>query len=478
MKVKKNNRFNSIFSTLTESERKEFCEFLRLSFVKKPRLSEIVIDKLESGDELHSYLVDKYSERSLWNIYFELTRSIKQFIALKEIMDNETEMHKLKRLQFLKRNLNKLLENDHKSNIKNLKSAEFSFNTLKEIYLSSNECSVIMIQKGLSEELSKMLEFAADHHVLNFYYELVSYLIEKEIRNEFYSDKTEFLMQDLVQLIDLRRVMKLLTDKYPEYKIFFSILFNIYSATKEPGDIKHLEAAKDLFLKNISLFAADLKSDTYYSLLNLCTFISKKTGQNLDSEMFEILNSKLANGITDDLMNAKIGENHFRDYVYIALNLNEDKWAEEFIKKYSPLLPDALRENNRNTALAFLNLHRKKHKEAINHILKLKRKFYIHDLDYYTIQIFAHYETDDLVECLRVKKRFQEYINKNSQFPASQKKGAGNFLRLLSDLIKYNETGKKQLLDDVEYSVMNTDELFWRKWIKRMVEQARLERNK
>ncbi|MEZ4691049.1 MAG: hypothetical protein R3A12_13120 [Ignavibacteria bacterium] len=55
-----------------------------------------------------------------------------------------------------------------------------------------------------------------------------------------------------------------------------------------------------------------------------------------------ILKSKLDGGLTDDLKNSKIGGNHFRDYVYIALNLNEDKWAEEFIIEYSQILPEEL----------------------------------------------------------------------------------------------------------------------------------------
>ena len=111
-----------------DSERKEFCEFLRLSFIKKTRLSEIIIDKIESGTDLHAYFLKKYTERSLWNIYSELTGSLEQFLSLKEIMTEEAEAHRLKRNQFRKRDLTRLLVSDHKNNIKKLKKVRFKTN--------------------------------------------------------------------------------------------------------------------------------------------------------------------------------------------------------------------------------------------------------------------------------------------------------------------------------------------------------------
>ena len=472
MKVKKNNRFNSIFSTLSETERKEFCEFLRLTFVKKPRLSGIVIDKIELGDDLHSYLESKYSERSLWNIYFELTRSIKQFIAIKEIIDNEEKMHDLQQLQFRKRGLGDLLIADHKKNIDKLKSNGFSELTLKEIHDSSENCVMEMAKYGLSKDLSKMMKTSSDHFILRFYYDLVLNLIEKQLRKEFYGDIENFLMLELTLHSDLSKIFGIISERYPEYEVFFGINLNLYAAITEPDNLRYFIKAKKLFMSNISRLSANLRSDTYYTLLNVAIFISKKSKNNLDREMFDIMRSKLDNGITDDLKKIKIGENHFRDYVYIAVNLNEDKWAEEFINKYSSLLPEELRENNVNTSLAFLNLNRKRYSEAIRYIMNLKRSFHIHDFDYYTIQIFAHYESGNIVDCLRVKKRFQEYLKNNSQLPKFDKTGSENFLKLLTELIKYRDTGKKKILDDLKYAVVNTDELFWRKWISKMLEEA------
>ncbi|MEZ4691050.1 MAG: hypothetical protein R3A12_13125 [Ignavibacteria bacterium] len=44
------------------------------------------------------------------------------------------------------------------------------------------------------------------------------------------------------------------------------------------------------------------------------------------------------------------------------------------------------------------------------------------------------------------KKRFHDYLNRNSGFPESHK-GSENFLKILNGLIRYKETGKKKILD-------------------------------
>jgi hypothetical protein len=473
MKVKKNNRFYSIFNTLSETERMEFCEFLRLSFVKKPRLSQLVIDKIESGDELHSFLEEKYSDRSLWNIYFELTKSIKQFIAVKEVMENEKEMHNLKRIQLSKRNLSKHLIRDYTNNISVLKSSEFSFSTFNEIHRLALDCSGELSKYGLSKEFSDMYKTHSDFHVISFIFELISHRIEKIIRREFYGDKTKAMSEDMIRLIDIEKTKELITTHYPEYKTILSLLSELYATVSKPDNMSSFKRAKEIFLRNTNLFSEKYKSEIFYTLINMCTLIAQRSKRNLDAEMFDLMKSKLENGFVDDLENSMVGGNHFRDYVYVALNFNKDKWAEDFIKNYSHYLPDDLRDNNVNTAFAFLNLYRKNYTDAVMYISKLKRKFFIHDFDYYTIQIFSYYESGDIIECLRVKKRFQEYFKNNSQFPKSQTPGAENFLKLLSGLIKYKETGNKKLLDDLEYEVENTDELFWRKWLSRMIKKAR-----
>ena len=467
------NKFYKVFGTLSDSERKEFCEFLRLSFIKKTRLSEIIIDKIESGTDLHAYFLKKYTERSLWNIYSELTGSLEQFLSLKEIMTEEAEAHRLKRNQFRKRDLSKLLVSDHKINIKKLKSSEFNYRTLNEIQRSAFECLPALSRAGMSKEFSEMYKTYSDYNFMNFYFELISELIEKKIRMEFYNDNTVIIKEEFFLKYEFHKVLKTVDSIYPEYSVIFEILFKLYSAVNSLQDITDFKEARKVFIKNKDLFSDYYKNEMYHSLLNVCTLIAQKTKKNLDGEIFMILKSKLDSGLTDDLKNSKIGGNHFRDYVYIALNLNEDKWAEEFINEYSQILPEELRENNLNTAFAFLNLKRKNYKDAVKFITKLKRVYYIHDLDYYTVQIFAYYDSGNILECLKIKKRFHDYLNRNSGFPESHKKGSENFLKILNGLIRYKETGRKKILDDLEHEYSRAEELFWRKWLSEKINEAK-----
>jgi hypothetical protein len=224
---------------------------------------------------------------------------------------------------------------------------------------------------------------------------------------------------------------------------------------------------------NLNVFSDNFKEDIIDAMVNVCMLISKTTSKNMDSEIFEIFKLKLDHGLLNDLMKTKIGENHFRDYVHIALNLNEVQWAENFIEKYSSFLPQNLRENNINTALSFLQLHKKNYNEAISLISKLKRTYFIHDLDYFIVLMAAYYEWGNFVECLAVKNRFQEYMRNNLRFAETYKKSSDNFIKNLTGLIRYAESGKRKILEEVEYDVINMEELIWRIWLLKKINELK-----
>ncbi|MCB0726517.1 MAG: hypothetical protein KDD00_03590 [Ignavibacteriae bacterium] len=465
MEVKKNNKFFTIYSSLTSQEKMEFCEFLKLSFINKPRLSELIINRIQSGKDLHLYLSGKYSPRTLWNIYSELTRSLEQFLSVKELMHNEKEMHKLKRIQFSKRGHRKLLNNEFKNEIKNLKETEFSYHTLSNIHIAANNYVSELIKDGISKDFYEINKLNSDFQILRSFFEMLSYNIETETRKEFYEIGPELLQNKIIEIIDYEKILKIINDGYPEFKVFFNIIYYMHCSLQDPWNYENFKKAKDEFLLNAGKCTLDYRSEVYIALLNICNIISNRTKRNMNPDMFEILRSKLDNGLTDDLSSVKLGENHFRDYIYIALLQNDDKWAEDFLNKYSPVLPEPIRENNINTALAFINYHRKNYSDAIIYIKKVKRNYYINDLDFYTIQIFSYFDLGNIVECLRIKSRFQEYVKKNTQMSDEYKIGIINFIKILSYLISFKENGKRNNLEDLEYNIQNTKKLFWRNWL-------------
>lgn len=477
MKSKINNKFYSIYNTFTEKEKKEFYEFLNISFIKKPRQFEISLKLLESGKEFHSVIEKKYSERSLWNIYSELKISLDQFLAIKEITGNPEEVKKFARAQYKERGLSDLIVSDLKSVIKNKKSSEISYDTFKDIHLASLEYAKTLSKTGIHKDAYKIDNVNTDFHLLSFFFEVLVSMIEKEIRMSFYGENSRSFLNEIPEIINIKKTLKLIESYYPEYEFIFKILYYFYSAAEDPMDFESFCKARDLFFLNLSRFSEKLKIDFYYIILNINIYISQKTNRNLDFEMFEIFKSKLENGLFEDLKSSKIGGNHFRDYVYIALNVNEDVWAEDFIKKYSNYLPEELKENNINTALAFLNLKRKKYDDAVKFIKRLNRNFHIHDLDFYTVQIFASYDSGNIIECLRLKKSFREYLKNNTRFPKNIKTGPENFLKILKILINYKETGNKNLINEIEFIIENTKEIYWKVWINEKIAEAKREVN-
>jgi hypothetical protein len=469
MENKNNNKFYTILNTFSNLERNEFCEFLDLSFIKKPRLSKIVIEKINSGTDLDEYLKTKYSARTQWNIYSELTVSIKQFVALKEILLDKEEMHRLKRKQLFRRDLTKPLILDYRNVIKLKLAEKLSSESMKEISKTAYDCLHSLFKKGEFKETDPVYKVFSDFHVLSFILEIMTFDIDMEIRNKFYGEKDRFLNKEIFSFIDFESILTVIKNLYPEYNNIFYVIYNLNKVTRDPADFESFKIAKDIFLSDSSLLSDRYKYDLFNMFVNIGNLITKSQKMDMHSELFELMSWKIKEGLTEDLRETLMGGNHFREYTLVAISVNEHKWAEEFIKKYSSILPKDLRENSVNTAMAFLQLHRKNYDEAIAFISKLKRTYLIHDLDYFRIMIGAYFESGNLLECLSVKRHFQEYMRKSSRFVQTYKKSSQNFLGCLTKLINYKESGKKKILNDLEYEVKNSNELIWRIWLEKMI---------
>lgn len=473
LKIKNNNKFFTIFNTFSEKERSEFCEFLQLSFVQKPRLSKIIIYKIQTGTDLNDYLSEKYSKRSLWNIYSELTTSIMQFISFKEILSEKKEMHKLQRKQLNKRDLTKYLVQDYKNEIKHDLDSEFDFESMNNIYKSALNCLVSMFKSSDSKDIDSIFQIYSDYHIMNVFLELLSRRIEYEIRTEIYGKKNFYLYEEVYRFIDFENILMVIYKFYPEYENIFKIIYNLNIVINDPDDYESFQNAKNIFFKNSSQLTDKYKSDILNVFTNICSLITKRTTRNMGSDLFDIMKEKVRLGLINDLIAANKGENHFREYIHVALSVNEISWAEDFLNKYSNLLPFNLRRNSINSALAFIELKKKNYVSAIEYAFMLNRKYYVYDLDFFRILICANFESGNLIECDSAKKRLHEYILRNSRFPQTYKKSAKKFIGCLSKLIKFKETNSKSILAELEYEVKNKSELMWRNWLIYVINESK-----
>lgn len=460
-----NNKFFTVFNTFSETERKEFCEFLQLSFIKKPRLLNVVINKILIGSDLHTFLSSKYSERTVWNIYSELTISIMQFISLKEILSDKKEMKELKRRQLQKRNLSKFLIKEYRNDLNSELSSGLSFESMKEINKTARNCLISIFKSGILKNSDSIFKIHSDYQILSVILEILSRRIDFEIRIEVYGKKSTYLFEEIFKFIDFENILSVIKKFYPEYENLFNIIYNLNIVINDPNNYDSFKNAKNFFFKGSSQLTDEYRSDILNVFTNICSLITKRTTRNMSSDLFDIMKEKVRLGLINDLITANKGENHFREYIHVALSVNEIHWAEEFIKNYSTLLPLNLRENNMNSAKAFLELKKKNYDTAIEFAFKLKRKYYVYDLDFFRILICANFESGDMIECDSAKKRLHEYILRNSRFPQTYKKSANNFIGCLSKLIKFKETNSKSILSELEYEVKNKSELMWRNWL-------------
>ncbi|HMS34420.1 MAG TPA: hypothetical protein PKC91_10060 [Ignavibacteria bacterium] len=470
MKNIENTKFFAFHNILSVTEKKEFTEFLKLSFIKKPRNAKEIINILESNSDLSEYLNSKYSRRSQWNILYELSKSIEEYFNLKENISDGSSQPSLKAGNKFKTDLSKFVLKDQLKKANTLAKAKINFLTFREIYNSANKSLDILKREGVTKEFLNTLKLYSDFHTIANYFESISMLTDLEIMNKFYSKKTKYLNQKMASFSELNKFMEILSKNYPDVHKIFYVIYHLYISVLKPEEIENFRKAKSVFFKNIDLYSVGYMKEMFQMFINTSHIIGDFTNRKMDREIFELFEFKLKLGLNDDFQSVKIGGNHFRDYVLIAINSNEIEWADNFIKEYNSLLPSEIKNDIYFTSLAYLNLAKKKFVEAKFYINRIERKFFIYDIDFFRINICANYEQGNILEALIYVNKFRDLVRKSKSFPDTHKSGSKNFNNCIVKLIKYKELKSKKILIELENQVRNFKDLIAKNWIENQIE--------
>src|SRR4030095_17230079 len=108
------------------------------------------------------------------------------------------------------------------------------------------------------------------------------------------------------------------------------------------------------------------------------------------NNLFEHYSKKLDDGIIDDLRVGNFPVNNFRDYIFVALRLKKIDWIRWFIEKFSPELPESIREDEVNLSYGLVNYYELDHEKALKYLNLVKGDNYIHYTDSkgYKLRIF------------------------------------------------------------------------------------------
>lgn len=446
-------KFLQILQTLSESERKEFDNYLKAPIGRKPRVSNKIIEAFTENENFESFMNENFNKRSRWNTYSELTIALEDFLAAKSMLRNTETRNELLADEFSSRGLTELSKAYFEQEIRNLTSN----NPDDESLIRS-----LHLQEKYSELLKSIGEIKKFEDNLNLRYEtfaaksvLESLMFQLECKNNLSHSKDIRieLFNSYNNCIDLKKIIQLTKKRAPRFYQLLNITHKILNLYTRPYSLSSFENVRNYFYENMDSYTRAYKAKIYFMLINYLINLGNSGFAKADNHLFELLKKKISDGITDDLEYGNFDRSHFRDYVAVALRVNELKWASEFTEKYSSLLPPAQRENELNVVRAMLSVKKKDFVTSIKHIEGVKRIDYMYTTDFFRILIISKFELNEYMECLKQTNKFKRYLWTATDIPEVYSNRYKRFLKITTNLIDYKQTGEGGYLDAIDIEI-------------------------
>ena len=471
MQKKKKIKFFLIYDSLSLSEKKQFHKFLKLTLVPKVGVSKTVIDHVKSNADLSKYLNSNFSQRSVWNICSELTKPLEQFLAVKELLCDSKKITELMRRQMNKRDLDDLLLHEYKNAISKLLDSKLNDTTFKEIKETSLQLLYLSLKTGNAGLKREAFNMYHNFHSLNFLYETILVMTGIEVTN-FINEKLEVpLMEKIFPMLNFDAILKMIKKHFPDFYPVYRMHYDIYNLLIGRGSFERYNKTKETFFALMDRFSDDYNTQNFEVLFECLIRIKGVNKYNVDREIFELLSKKIEAGLVDDFKEHRIGYNHFRDNIFIALNVGEIEWAEMFVNKYSDLLPEKQKLNDVNTAKALISLNKGNHKEALGFIGKVRKRYFTHYHDFFRISAKAHFELGNYDECFSLLEKYRDYLRRTDKLGIPYVSGSTMFIRNFKRLVNFKLSSNGKYLSQIEYDLKKRTSYSDNNWMEKKLNE-------
>ena len=379
----------------------------------------------------------------MWNRLSELTKIAESYFLIVNTQNRTLHRNRILLEEYSKRKLTEILRlqlTPAKSAVRNEK---IEVDTYFEVHSVFQKISAYFSEQNKFSESAVFYKLQSEYWLLHFLIVLFKQLLDTELQKKNNIDISSELSNELLECIDKEKLLSLVKMKLPVVSIPAEIYYLLYWAFKEPDGSEFYFSARDMFLKNSVMFAADYKNDVYQYLRNYCIDKTNKGEFSYYKEIFELNNSIISEGLFKDLNVVNSQTNNFRNFIFAALRLNEYEWVTNFIHVHSRELPDEIRDDEVNLNTGILKVYEKDFVNALIFLKKVRRKKYLQYLDTSVYKLIIFYETTDLENSYAETARLKDYIRKHKDIPTYLKTGYQKFIKIYENLLKIKQKNER-----------------------------------
>lgn len=417
-----NSKLIEILSSFSKEEWMKFENFVKYSDSESSREYYPLVKQLKSYENNfdllnkvsptiifgNAYGEGKYKPQTVSNRQSELLKLCRSFLTyqafqedelLKEVflMSELTTRRLLKNYDGFRNRRNKILEN-------NLYKEE-TYKYLREFLL--NDAGYFQIKKDESKVDTMYLRYS-------------QYLLADEINNlcktgiEILTRKTigERIEQsnviDFLNSLDSSGFFKRLENSNEKVFIIPLIHFYLFKSVMLPEKVENITIVEKLYFANEDKFSVDFKMYIYRELISYYINKSNRGEKKYCINVFNLINKKLKQNLTSDIQRS-VGYNIFREYVIAGVRLKKFKWVEKLIRKYSPLLPDKIRNIECSISWVRLYFNKGEYGDAMNILNKLKSTTFVYYMDISVFKLSIFYEIEKYEEAFKEINKIKRY---------------------------------------------------------------------
>ncbi|MCX6157277.1 MAG: hypothetical protein NTY74_04770 [Ignavibacteriae bacterium] len=439
------NLFN-LLSKFSKNEWNEFGDFLSSPYFVKGRDYSELYDFLKkyfqkpgyapeiSNDAVLKKIKNTLSNQTLENRFSELNKLAEKFLTLKNLESNQINYFSLLYEELSKRDL---FVNFHTSFLGNkdklipVSSADF-IPYSKIIQAEGFYQRYKMDFQGTYNQFCRQADCLTAFSLDRLLYFATEFYFADMYGTKYEAKRTKKVLSN----IDFDSFFKLVTPADSEFYRSVLLRYHVYNSIVNPDNHGLIDVAEEYFENTKTGISLDVKIDYFQKMQANFVHHINKGEQGFLNKLFDLMNARLDDGETINFGLLDYPSSEFRDIVVIGLRVEEFDWVENFIGKYSALLPEAFMEEEKT--LAHLKLYFAK-KDFLRVLLIIRKqkpsKKHVHNIDVYKYKLMTNYElnySDDL----KLTIDNLNYYLKKEGIVEIQKKGTLIFIQFLIRLMK------------------------------------------
>lgn len=439
-----NSKLVSILKTLSPTEMKELKDYINSPFFNKNRKVVALFDHIRKfyPDFSNNSLTDqsisavifpgmKHDYFKIRNLTSDLFSLAKDFLAHLYYRDESVYYPAFLLEKLREKKLYVIADQSMKSFKKEMATAKIldEFFLLKQSELSQQEHFRQIVKDPLDSfeyfqnDFDNFLEYAL-LRLLKFY----SIMIHDKVQNNL-----EFNMKMFRQVLEFVQDPSNL--KNPTLIIYSRIVFLVLE--KDEQYFFELKMLRDKFSENLT------REDRYMLDLYMSSFCAEvfNTSGKPDFQREHFLISK-AQFDRDEMTIGRMLYPDFMIHVKIATRVNEFKWAEKFMEKYSEQLPEDDKDSCINFCNAYMSYYKGDFVNAMDLLSKTNFSKSLLKVQVRILLLQSYYELGYLDEMSSLLETFRKFLDRDRSVPDIYKNSFIEYLKIVGELQKLNQVAK------------------------------------